>query len=1332
MSKKINLVILILLLINNLTFSQVLQLFDIDHSNYPTMSGKLKIIDKEGNFVLNPQNSDIKIFEDQCEKTNFTLSPPTKILAPVPLSIILTIDISTTMRGEHLDTLKYYLNQFIDQLPLYTSECAITSFDHEAFVNQDFTHNPNLLKIAIDSLKQRGGTNFDKAFNDNNFGAFKVAQNARNKKIIIFITDGFGSTHENDLIAEALKNNIIVYCISLDMIVPQTLKNISLATEGKYYDIKKDYNLISNNLSFILQRESDLNYITLTWQSDYGCSTTKNLNLLYKNQSFKVDYEVDENQTKRLMSDLNQINFGNIEIGKSVEKTISFNAYNSDFEINTINNSNQYYFELDSFNLPLKVKKNQSFDLKIKYQAKDSAFAFTNIIITNNLCEDNFIYADGGYLGIISTKNPSNGLKVIFPNGYENLASGIDTTIKWSGVRKDEIVRISYSNDNGNSWYKLIDTSGLSFKLKMPYEVGNQFKLKVTQLYNNNLINVIETNNDSIIDFGFTPKDTYIFILYASNKLEIFDAITAKKMYELNNIEKCIFSEDESFLITACTDFAIKIYDGKNFKIIKTLKGEDFKIKILEYNNLKKLILATFTNQVSILWDLTSEKILKQTNNSLSANFDYSKQNIIYTTQEEAMISTISLSISENALTSPQMVFKSVNELKNYFRTNAQNCELSISNDNVFLVDPIKDIRELLNISNSKVKSSELTINETYLWKNADSTVLYIMDNVGNFFVKYLNYTYLQLYSIDKLEKVIESSENIKIKTGIKNIIPICDQLRYFIISDDGNSWIWYADPKNRNGSLEYISQIIYSKKINNFVFNSKSCKNMILSDYTNNSTKFDAYDLSNFVKNNKALALNAKFSNDGNKIYSIENKSIKVTDASAKTFFFKIDDNKDQFADFKFNSDGSKIVSCSDSKKIKIWKSSQEIISLQIPEDIATNYKCDFTYSNDKIKIINNKGIIIYDSYTGRSFYSLEIPKKVLNIDYNEFTNKILIANNSQIIVKDIYNTADIDTLINTKPKDGKLLSAYFLKDSTLIISAYTNKIIIWDYKSKNIVNQYNFNAAISQLTLSKSLNYAFIKTKPGAISLSKDTKNYLYEINDWKKIIASNNDSKNSKIFYLNKDESTMAQIVKNNVCVWNLEKNKKKVLEFSASPTDVSFSPNNKLLAVAVGQNIEIYDIKNYAKILTINGQNKTIKSVEYRADSKQILSASANTCKVWDAYTGEKLKEYIGHSNDLYFAKFTNEGSRFITASEDGTVKVWIVPDIEGTIDDVSDTTFSLFTSQPVLKDVVIKFPLFTKNTNHLDTIFNSTDYPCAISNIKIEGLDAHHFTFNSDS
>jgi hypothetical protein len=72
----------------------------------------------------------------------------------------------------------------------------------------------------------------------------------------------------------------------------------------------------------------------------------------------------------------------------------------------------------------------------------------------------------------------------------------------------------------------------------------------------------------------------------------------------------------------------------------------------------------------------------------------------------------------------------------------------------------------------------------------------------------------------------------------------------------------------------------------------------------------------------------------------------------------------------------------------------------------------------------------------------------------------------------------------------------------------------------------------------------------------------------------------------------------------------------------------------------------------------GHESTVASAIFSPDGSRIVTASFDgTARIWDAATAKQVAVLRGHDSDVRSAAFSSDGSRIVTASADKTARIW---------------------------------------------------------------------------
>ena len=558
--------------------AQSLTVYDVNASAFPLMRAKFFALDANGNPITDIAPSDFAIRENGIARvvTTATCAPGISVKS---LSVVLTIDVSGSM-GEGSGNTGYVPNltlaqtaarAWINAMPEGEVECAVTSYDNNNYLNQDFTHDRKRLLKAINELKPQGGTDYDMGLTKPVAGGLYVGQNAKySRKIVVFLTDGQGGGNEEEIVQAAKLENIAIYCVTLGMPAPGILQNIARRTGGECFENVTSVQQAEQIYRILLQLALGNKPCELAWISEKVCNVSRmntSISFLPRAISTSLDYDIPAKAITALEFSSENITFGAVEPrsgGRELKLVVK--ARNSAFTVTDITSSNELFSISPTY---FQLKPGQRKVLTVRYAPRDSAYAFTKFTVVDNVCGGRTLFASGGFPG--KTPNPPT-LTLLEPNGGETYVAGTDTTLQWAGIMPSEAVSVDFSSDAGRTWQRLISAvSGLRADWRVPNIITNQALMRLRQLQTPKLSNL----KDYIVSATFTPDGKRAITLGSGGVARGWDVQTgsARQLYFSNQFGqrknsllpgKISVSPNGKYVVAGFQDGTARIWDAQS------------------------------------------------------------------------------------------------------------------------------------------------------------------------------------------------------------------------------------------------------------------------------------------------------------------------------------------------------------------------------------------------------------------------------------------------------------------------------------------------------------------------------------------------------------------------------------------------------------------------------------------------------------------------------------------------------------------------------------------------------------------------------------------------
>ena len=460
---------IVLILCTGRLSGQTLSLYDIDPSGYPTIKAKVLALDASGN-PYRPNINDLELTEGGTRRTirSITCPEPKPI---VPISSVLTIDISSSMR-EHVDRnikiARAAAHAWIDAMPLGISECAITSFHQQSFLNQDFTIDAIRLRAAVDDLAPGGGTAYDAAFISPVIGAVPVALGGKHKRVIVFLTDGRATGMEDEIVRQANDGDVTIHCVTVGLPAPPILKGIAARTGGLWFENVTTPEEAVEIYRLILGQSQGGEPCEIEWESGPACTPLRIVTLKERSLPTEVTttYTAPPQAVTELTLDKTEIFFGTVTPGTTLDKSITLSTGTAPVRILSVTSSDPRIKAVANGAPPAyTIPPNADYDLIFRFEPTDSSLVVAEITIEIEGCTKTFYASGGTWRDGVTPPD----IQLVVPNGGERFPVGSRTEIRWRGVLPTDTVRLDYSTNAGQSWRLISDkATGLSHDWIVP------------------------------------------------------------------------------------------------------------------------------------------------------------------------------------------------------------------------------------------------------------------------------------------------------------------------------------------------------------------------------------------------------------------------------------------------------------------------------------------------------------------------------------------------------------------------------------------------------------------------------------------------------------------------------------------------------------------------------------------------------------------------------------------------------------------------------------------------------------------------------------------------
>jgi WD40 repeat protein len=106
-----------------------------------------------------------------------------------------------------------------------------------------------------------------------------------------------------------------------------------------------------------------------------------------------------------------------------------------------------------------------------------------------------------------------------------------------------------------------------------------------------------------------------------------------------------------------------------------------------------------------------------------------------------------------------------------------------------------------------------------------------------------------------------------------------------------------------------------------------------------------------------------------------------------------------------------------------------------------------------------------------------------------------------------------------------------------------------------------------------------------------------------------------------------------------------------------TSAAFSPDgSRIITASFDKTVRIWDAATAKEIAVLRGSDSFMYSAAFSPDGSRVVTSGDRTVRIWDAVTAKEIA-VLSDGSTVYSAAFSPDGMRIVTASWDRTARIW---------------------------------------------------------------------------
>lgn len=350
---------------------------------------------------------------------------------------------------------------------------------------------------------------------------------------------------------------------------------------------------------------------------------------------------------------------------------------------------------------------------------------------------------------------------------------------------------------------------------------------------------------------------------------------------------------------------------------------------------------------------------------------------------------------------------------------------------------------------------------------------------------------------------------------------------------------------------------------------------------------------------------------------------------------------------DAAFSADGKKLVTVSDDHLAKIWETSSGLLLANLSGHTAPVSSACFNPAGTLIATASDDSTVkIWDVTMGTLRYTIRnFANPVDQLSFSPDGSKLLTFSQEENIAR-IWNVQSHVLIAELKEQDT-IADARFNPDGKKIVTGSNGgNVKIWN--SANGVLLRQFNAHDKEVS-----SVVFSPDGSRVLSAGGDKTAKVWDVGSGRLVFTLQGHLSALDLAVFSPDGYNILTIASGDrvAKLWDGSSGRlltNIVASDGEAIEEGSFSPDGALLLTRAKSGVsDIWNARTGVLQYTLEDDDEFCFHSFFSPDGKKILTVGGSLVTLWDAVTGHRSMVYRGHSNNLRFAFFTDNGEQIIT-------------------------------------------------------------------------------------